>query len=124
MSGPSGSSSLLLRSCPASAWSRRHKRPSIPLLRDISPEVITIAVYYKENVHDPADQRIGRIVDLVIKPDRTVPAAIVSVGGFSASHQNMSRSFSCAAGHAEGAQALPHFGYGQEAAERGACIRV
>jgi hypothetical protein len=45
----------------------------IPLLRDISPEVITIAVYYKENVHDPADQRIGRIVDLVIKPDRTVP---------------------------------------------------
>jgi hypothetical protein len=63
----------------------------IPLLRDISPEVITIAVYYKETVHDPADQRIGRIVDLVIKPDRTVPAAIVSVGGFSASHQNMSR---------------------------------
>jgi hypothetical protein len=26
----------------------------IPLLRNISPEVITIAVYYKENVHDPA----------------------------------------------------------------------
>jgi hypothetical protein len=54
----------------------------IPLLRDISPEAITIAVYYKENVHDPADQKIGRIVDLVIKPDGTVPAAIVSVGGF------------------------------------------
>jgi PRC-barrel domain len=54
----------------------------IPLLRDISPEAITIAVYYKENVYDPADQRIGRIVDLVIKKDGTVPAAMVSVGGF------------------------------------------
>jgi hypothetical protein len=54
----------------------------IPLLRDISPEAITIAVFYKENVHDPADQKIGRIVDLVIKPDGAVPAAIVSVGGF------------------------------------------
>ena len=55
----------------------------VPLLRDISPEAITIAVYYKENVHDPADQKIGRIVDLVIKPDGAVPAAaIVSVGGF------------------------------------------
>jgi hypothetical protein len=54
----------------------------IPLLRDISPEAITIAVYYKENVYDPADQRIGRIIDLVIKKDGTVPAAMVSVGGF------------------------------------------
>ena len=47
----------------------------VPLLRDISPDAITIAVYYKENVHDPADQKIGRIVDLVIKPDGAVPAA-------------------------------------------------
>ena len=54
----------------------------IPLLRDISPEAVTIAVYYKENVHDAADQKIGRIVDLVVKPDGAVPAAIVSVGGF------------------------------------------
>jgi hypothetical protein len=54
----------------------------VPLLRDLSPEATTIAVYYKENVYDPADQRIGRIVDLVIKPDGAVPAAIVSVGGF------------------------------------------
>jgi hypothetical protein len=54
----------------------------VPLLRDISPEAITIAVYYKENVHDPADQEIGRIVDLVIKPNGAVPAAIVSVGDF------------------------------------------
>ena len=59
------------------------QRPErIPLLRGISPEAVTIAVYYKENVHDPADQKIGRIVDLVIKPDGAVPAAIVSVGGF------------------------------------------
>jgi hypothetical protein len=54
----------------------------IPLLRDLPPDATTIALYYKENVYDSADQRIGRIVDLVIKPDGAVPAAIVSVGGF------------------------------------------
>jgi len=53
----------------------------LPLLRDLSPEATSIAVYYKESVYDPADQKIGRIVDLVITKDGAVPAAIVSVGG-------------------------------------------
>jgi hypothetical protein len=54
----------------------------IPLLRTLPADGTTIANYYKQNVYDPADQKIGRIVDLVIKKDGAVPAAIVSVGGF------------------------------------------
>src|SRR4030081_3995573 len=54
----------------------------IPLLRDLPPDATTIALYFKENVYDSADQRIGRIVDLVIKRDGAVPAPIVSGGGF------------------------------------------
>ena len=53
----------------------------VPLLRDTAGGN-TIAIYYKENVYDPADQKIGQILDLVIKKDGAVPAAIVSVGGF------------------------------------------
>jgi PRC-barrel domain len=41
-----------------------------------------LQIYYKQNVYDPADQKIGQILDLVIKKDGAVPAAIVSVGGF------------------------------------------
>jgi hypothetical protein len=54
----------------------------IPLLRTLPADGTTIANYYKQSVYDPADQKIGRIVDLVIKKDGAVPAAIVSVGGF------------------------------------------
>jgi hypothetical protein len=80
------------------------QRPErIPLLRDISPEAVTIVVYYKENVHDPADQKIGRIANLIIKPDGAVPAAIVSVGGFLglASKEICRGSVPCAPGYAE-----------------------
>ena len=54
----------------------------IPLVRTLPADGTTIANYYKQSVYDPADQKIGRIVDLVIKKDGAVPAAIVSVGGF------------------------------------------
>jgi hypothetical protein len=52
------------------------------LLRTLPADGTTIANYYKQSVYDPADQKIGWIVDLVIKKDGAVPAAIVSVGGF------------------------------------------
>jgi hypothetical protein len=55
---------------------------SVPLLRTLPADGTTIANYYKQNVYNPADQKIGQIVDLVIKKDGAVPAAIVSVGGF------------------------------------------
>src|SRR4029077_8169017 len=45
-------------------------------------ERLAIEAWQKQSVYDLADQKIGRIVDLVIKKDGAVPAAIVSVGGF------------------------------------------
>jgi PRC-barrel domain len=54
----------------------------VPLLKTLPADGTTIANYYKQNVYDPADQKIGQILDLVIKKDGAVPAAIVSVGGF------------------------------------------
>jgi len=45
-------------------------------------ERLAIEAWQKQSVYDLADQKIGRVVDLVIKKDGAVPAAIVSVGGF------------------------------------------
>ena len=87
----------------------------VRLLKTLPADGTTIANYYKQNVYDPADQKIGQILDLVIKKDGAVPAAIVSVGGFLGLASKYVGSVRCAAGHAEGAQAVPHLGYGQEA---------
>jgi hypothetical protein len=54
----------------------------VALLKTLPADGTTITNYYRQNVYDPADQKIGQIVDLVIKKDGAVPAAIVSVGGF------------------------------------------
>jgi sporulation protein YlmC with PRC-barrel domain len=46
------------------------------------PEAITVTDYYKQNVYDPSDQKIGEIKDVLITKDGKVGAFIVAVGGF------------------------------------------
>jgi PRC-barrel domain len=38
--------------------------------------------YYKQNLYDPSDSKIGEIVDLLVGNDGKIAAFIVSVGGF------------------------------------------
>lgn len=51
-------------------------------LASLPPDATTIVNYYRQNVYDPADQKIGEIVDLPILKDGHVPAAIIAVGSF------------------------------------------
>jgi sporulation protein YlmC with PRC-barrel domain len=46
------------------------------------PEAVTVTDYYKQNVYDPSDQKIGEIKDVLITPDGRVGAFVVAVGGF------------------------------------------
>ena len=46
------------------------------------PEAVTVTDYYKQNVYDPSDQKIGEIKDVLITQDGKVGAFIVAVGGF------------------------------------------
>jgi len=46
------------------------------------PEAVTVTDYYKQNVYDPSDQKIGEIKDVLITKDGKVGAFIVAVGGF------------------------------------------
>ena len=46
------------------------------------PEAVTVTDYYKQNVYDPSDQKIGEIKDVLITQEGKVEAVIISVGGF------------------------------------------
>jgi len=41
----------------------------------------TVTDWYKQNVYDPKDQKIGEIMDVLVNPSGQIDAAIV-VGGF------------------------------------------
>jgi hypothetical protein len=42
----------------------------------------TVADWYKQNVYDPSDNKIGEIMDVLVSPDGRATALIVGVGGF------------------------------------------
>jgi sporulation protein YlmC with PRC-barrel domain len=46
------------------------------------PDAVTVTDYYKQNVYDPSDQKIGEIKDVLIASDGKVAAFIIEVGGF------------------------------------------
>ena len=42
----------------------------------------TVTDWYKQNVYDPKDQKLGEIMDLLVNSSGQIEAAIVGVGGF------------------------------------------
>jgi sporulation protein YlmC with PRC-barrel domain len=53
-------------------------RPMTALPQDGTP----VNNYYRQDVYDPADNKIGKVTDLLVEKNGQVAAAIVSVGGF------------------------------------------
>jgi hypothetical protein len=49
----------------------------------------TVTNYYKQNVYDPADAKIGEISDVLVGQDGRIEAFIVSVGGFLGLGENL-----------------------------------
>jgi sporulation protein YlmC with PRC-barrel domain len=43
---------------------------------------VTVTNFYKQNVYDQADSKIGEIADVLVDKEGTITALIVSVGGF------------------------------------------
>jgi sporulation protein YlmC with PRC-barrel domain len=52
------------------------------VLTSLPPTATTVTNYYKQNVYDPSDTKIGEITDVLVDKDGKVDAFIVSVGGF------------------------------------------
>jgi sporulation protein YlmC with PRC-barrel domain len=51
-------------------------------LRSLPPDASTVTNWYKQNVYDPAEEKIGEISDVLVDKDGRIGALIVSVGGF------------------------------------------
>jgi hypothetical protein len=52
------------------------------VLNTLPTDSTTVTNYYKQNVYDPSDAKIGEIADVLVGKDGKVEAFIVSVGGF------------------------------------------
>jgi sporulation protein YlmC with PRC-barrel domain len=52
------------------------------VLNTLPANLTTVTNYYKQNVYDPSDAKIGEIPDVLLSKDGKVDAFIVSVGGF------------------------------------------
>jgi sporulation protein YlmC with PRC-barrel domain len=48
----------------------------------LPPDASTVTNWYKQNVYDPSEEKIGEISDVLIRKDGKIAAFIVSVGGF------------------------------------------
>jgi sporulation protein YlmC with PRC-barrel domain len=51
-------------------------------LSSLPPDASTVTNWYKQNVYDPSDAKIGEISDVLVSKDGKISAFIVSVGGF------------------------------------------
>ncbi len=52
------------------------------LMSSIPNNSATVADWYKQNVYDPSDNKIGEIMDVLVSPEGRATALIVGVGGF------------------------------------------
>ena len=51
-------------------------------LTTLPQDVTTVTNYYKQNVYDPSDAKIGQISDVLLNKEGKVNAFMVAVGGF------------------------------------------
>src|SRR5438046_3186346 len=72
----------------ASAQTPQPVQPAVPggsqaqILTSLPGESMTITHWYKQNVYDPGDNKIGEIMDVLVDKEGKMVALIVGVGGF------------------------------------------
>jgi sporulation protein YlmC with PRC-barrel domain len=52
------------------------------IMTSVPTNSVTVADWYKQNVYDPSDNKIGEIMDVLVSPEGRATALIVGVGGF------------------------------------------
>src|SRR6202043_1913755 len=56
--------------------------PAAKILPSMPSEAMTVTHWYKQNVYDPSDAKIGEIMDVLVDRDGKIEVLIVGVGGF------------------------------------------
>jgi sporulation protein YlmC with PRC-barrel domain len=52
------------------------------VITTIPADTVTVTDWYKQNVYDPSDNKIGEIMDVLVDRQGKVSALIIGVGGF------------------------------------------
>jgi sporulation protein YlmC with PRC-barrel domain len=52
------------------------------MMTSVPTNSTTVADWYKQNVYDPSNNKIGEIMDVLVSPEGHATALIVGVGGF------------------------------------------
>ena len=66
----------------AQAPQRQAAGPTARISTSIPASSMTVTHWYKQNVYDPSDNKIGEIMDVLVDRDGRVSALIIGVGGF------------------------------------------
>jgi hypothetical protein len=56
--------------------------PSAQIMSSIPSDSVTVTHWYKQNVYDPGDNKIGEIMDVLVERDGKITGLIIGVGGF------------------------------------------
>jgi len=55
---------------------------NIRIMTSVPANSVTVTNYYKQNVYDPANNRIGEVDDVLVTPEGQINALVIGVGGF------------------------------------------
>jgi sporulation protein YlmC with PRC-barrel domain len=67
---------------PISAYAASNDFPSAHLGTSVPQDAMTVTDWYKQNVYDPNDNKIGEIMDVLVDKSGRITTLIVGVGGF------------------------------------------
>jgi sporulation protein YlmC with PRC-barrel domain len=56
--------------------------PPVRILANVPTDNLTVTHWYKQNVYDPSDSKIGEIMDVLVDREGKIGVLIVGVGGF------------------------------------------
>src|SRR5215470_8905720 len=72
----------LLATCAAAQAQQQGGGSAAQIMSSIPQNSVTITHWYKQNVYDPSDNKIGEIMDVLVDREGKATALIVGVGGF------------------------------------------
>lgn len=52
------------------------------IMTDVPPNSMPVTNYYKQNVYDPSNNKIGEVDDVLLASDGKISALVIGVGGF------------------------------------------
>jgi sporulation protein YlmC with PRC-barrel domain len=61
---------------------QRQAGPPAQILTSVPASAMTVTHWYKQNVYDPSDNKIGEVMDVLVDKDGRATALIIGVGGF------------------------------------------